>query len=43
MGALAPELRLPDGRTVFLSARIREELAETLDRAGVPLRQRPPV
>ena len=43
IGALAPELRLRDGRTIFLPARIRDELARALDRAGVPLLRRPPV
>ena len=43
IGALAPEVRLQDGRAIFLPARVRDELAEALDRAGVPLLQRPPV
>jgi hypothetical protein len=43
IGALAPELRLRDGRTAFLPARVRDEPAEALDWAGVPPLQRPPV
>jgi hypothetical protein len=41
IGALAPEVRLRDGRTIFLPARVRDELREALDRPGVPLLQRP--
>jgi hypothetical protein len=42
-GALAPELRLRDGRTVFFPARMREDLRQALERAGVPVVERPHV